>query len=202
MSVRNRRSAIRSLCVGALVSLLVTAAAVTSDVPGEGREALAIAAPLVMAFFAILTLCYLATAGTRYWGVGVLGGLSMGWMAAFTVLMVWDDQRPEAVWRLYSVSIILTVALAQIALLLGVAGDRPRLRVVLWPTVALSVAATALAISLEADEAAATETEYRTFVVLAIVNALGTLITLVLALFGTSSPEEQAPLAARLTRDP
>ena len=104
--------------------------------------------------------------------------------------------------RLHTVGLILTVALAQIALLLGVAGDRPRLRVVLWPTVALSVAATALAVSLAVNGAPTTEREYRTLVALAIVNLLGTLTTLALALFGTRSPEEEAPLAARLTRNP
>ena len=61
--------------------------------------------------------------------------------------------------RLHTVGLVLTIALAQIALLLGVAGDRPRLRVVLWPTVAL-------------------------------------------ALVGTRSPAEEAPLAARLPRNP
>ena len=162
---------------------------------------------LAMAVIGIATLCYLATAGTRYWRVGFLGGLVLGWSAAYTLLLIWDpDFRgdgTETMMRLYGVGVILTVLLAQIAFFLGGAGDRPRLRVVLWPTVVLSGAAAALAVSLApaggglgalGAEARTTEHENAVFVALAIIVALGT--PLALALFGTRSPRGEAPLAA------
>ncbi len=173
----------------------------------------AIMTTLIMTVIGIATLCYLATAGTRYWGVGVLGGLVLGWSAAYTLLLIWDPDfrgdETEPMMRLYGVGVILTVLLAQIALLLGVAGDRPRLRVVLWPTVALSGAAAALAVSLApaggglgalGAEAPTTEHENATFVALAIIAALGAPLSL--ALFGTRSPRGEAPLTAGLTRNP
>jgi hypothetical protein len=173
----------------------------------------AIMTTLVMTVIGIATLCYLATAGTRYWGVGFLGGLVLGWSAAYTLLLIWDPDfrgdETETMMRLYGVGVILTVLLAQIALLLGGAGDRPRLRVALWPTVVLFGAAAALAVALApaggglgalGAEARTTEHENAVFVAVAIIAALG--IPLALALFGTRSPRGEAPLAAGVTRNP
>ena len=169
---------------------------------------------LVMTVVGIATLCYLATASTRYdWGVGVLGGVVLGWSAAYTLLLIWDPDfrgdETEPMMRLYGVGVILTVLLAQIALLLGGAVDRPRLRVVLWLTVVISGAAAALAVLLApagggldalGAEARTTAHENAVFVAVAIIAALGTPV--VLALFGTRSPKEEATLTAGLTRDP
>jgi hypothetical protein len=167
---------------------------------------------LVKTVIGIATLFYLATAGTRYWGVGFLGGLVLGWSAAYTLLMVWDPDfrgvETETMMRLYRVGVILTVLLAQVALLLGGAG-RPRLRVALWLTVVISGAAAALVVLLApaggglgalGAEARTTEHENAVSVAVAIIAALGT--PLALALFGTRSPRGEVPLAAELTRNP
>ena len=168
---------------------------------------------LVMTVVGIAALCCLATAGTRFWWVGVLGGVVLGWSAAYTLLLIWGPgfrgDETEPMMRLYGVGVILTVLLAQIALLLGGAGDRPRLRVVLWPTVVLCGAAGALAVSLApaagwvgalGAEARTTAHENAAFVAVAIIVALGA--PLALALFGTRSPKEEATLTAGLTRNP
>ena len=209
---------VRSHARGYLVALTVISILLTALVGimafydhdgGESSELewQSVMTTLVMAVIGIATLCYLATAGTRYWWVGVLGGLVLGWSAAFTLLLIWDPgfrgDDTEPMMRRYGVGVILTVLLAQIALLLGGSGDRPRLRVVLWPTVVLSGAAAALAVSLApaggglgalGAEARTAAHEQAVFV------ALGT--PLALALFGTRSSKEEAPLAAGLTRNP
>ena len=202
---RSARSAVRRLVPLTISSACLTAlAGILAPYDGgifTGREVQVIGTPLVLALIGIGTLCYLATAGTRYWGVGILGGLVMGLTATYTLRFIWDqhfrDYESETMVRTHGVAVILTVALAQIALLLGVASDRPRLRVALWPTIALSVAATALAVFLAVNEEPMTTTGYRTLVALTIANALGTLITLVLSLIGNRSRQEEEPLAAR-----
>ena len=201
---RSARSAVRLLVPLTILSTCLTAlVGILASYDGgifSGWEVQVIGTPLVMAFICIATLCYLATAGTRYWGVGVLGGLVMGLTAAYTLRFIWDQNfrghESDTMVRAHTVGLILTIALAQIALLFGVPGDRPRLRVVLWPTIALSVATTALAVSLAVNEEPMTDTEFRTLVALTIANALGTLTTLALSLIGIRS-RAQAPLTAR-----
>ena len=202
---RSARSAVRLLVPLTILSTCLTAlVGILASYDGgifSGWEVQVIGTPLVMAFIGIATLCYLATAGTRYWGVGVLGGLVMGLTAAYTLRFIWDQNfrghESDTRVRAHTVGLILTIALAQIALLFGLAGDRPRLRVALWPTIALSVATTALAVSLAVNEAPMTDTEFRTLVALTIANALGTLTTLALSLIGIRSRAQEAPLTAR-----
>ena len=206
---RTVRAAVRPLVVLIIVSIVLAAVAgILALDDGDiatAWEVQAIATPLVAAVVGIATLCFLATAGTRYWGIGVFGGLVTGLTAAYTLLFFWSeefrDYESETMVRAHGVGIILTVALSQIALLLGVAGDRPRLRIVVWPIVALSVAATALAGSLAVNDAPMTDTEYQALLALTFFNGLGTLLTLALALFGPRSPANEARVAGPLPRN-
>jgi hypothetical protein len=196
-----------------IISILLTAlVGIMSFYDHDGgrsseREWQSVMTMLVMTVVGIAALCYLATAGTRFWWVGVLGGVVLGWSATYTLLLIWGPgfrgDETEPMMRLYGVGVMLTVLLAQIALLLGGAGDRPRLRVVLWPTVVLCGAAAALAVSLApaagwvgalGAEARTTAHANAAFVAVAIIVALGA--PLALALFGTRSPKEEAILAA------
>jgi hypothetical protein len=212
-------AAVRLLVPLTLIAIALTALASILVLYGDGifseRAGPAVIVSLLFAVVAILALCNLATAGTRYWAVGVLGGLVLAWSAAYTVLLTWDDGLYKAVsvlltWeehsyetvtmaRLHTSGLILTFPLAQIALLLGVAGDHRRLRVVLWPTLAVTVAAAALAIPMALNKSPAADREYHTLVVLTIASILGTILTLALALFGPRSPEKKTTLADQAT---
>ena len=212
-------AAVRLLVPLTLIAIALTALAAILNLYGDGsfsEGALQVSiVSLLLAVVAILALCNLATAGTRYWPVGVLGGLVLAWSAAYTVLLSWDEGLGVAThvlltWdeyyyetvtmaRLHTSGLILSFPLAQIALLLGVAGDHRRLRVVLWPTIAVTVAAAALAIPMALDKSPAAVGEFHTLVLLTFASILGTVTTLALALFGPRSPEKKATLADQAT---
>jgi hypothetical protein len=79
---RSARSAVRLLVPLTILSTCLTAlAGILAAYDGgifSGWEVQVIGTPLVMAFIGIATLCYLATAGTRYWGVGFSEGSPWG----------------------------------------------------------------------------------------------------------------------------
>lgn len=208
-----------SLVALTIISILLTAlVGIMSFYDHDGgrsseREWQSVMTMLVMTVIGIATLCYLATAGTRFWWVGALGGVVLGWSAAYTLLLIWGPSfrgdETEPMMRLYGVGVILTVLLAQIALLLGGAGDRRRLRVVLWLTVVLCGASAVLAVSLASAggwvgalgaEARTPAHETAVFVAVVIIVALGA--PLALALFGIRSPKDGARLVAGVTRNP
>ena len=172
------------------------------------REGQVLTTTLVVGVTSVAMLCYLATAGTRFQAVGVVGGIVVLVPATQALLLVWDESSWDfdAFFKVFSTGLTVAATLAQLALLLGVAGDRRRLRWVLWPTVALAVGVAGVVtttIFTEADS----EVILRTLGVMAILDVLGTLTTLALAIFGTRTPDEagarvriptrlEAPLAA------
>jgi hypothetical protein len=193
------RFAVRLVAGVTILAIVLTAVAVMVVVNDggdvSGREGLAIAAPVIVTVIGIATLCYLATAGTGYWPVGVLGGLVLGVTATYTVWLLWgpDFSETDTMARFHTVGLILTVTLAQFALILGVAGGRRQLRVVMWPTVAAAGAATVLATSLALTEEAATAGAVLALALLSILVALGTVVTLALALFRNRPPGQASP---------
>ena len=148
---------------------------------GEGRVLLT---TLIVGCASICTLCYLATAGTRWAPIGVAGGAVVLLPLVTALVLVWSDwsDDSEGVIKAFGVGVVLAVTIAQICLLLALAGDG-RLGSVLWPTVAIAAVVAALVSGMILGEVDA-EDLWRFLGILAILDVLGTLVTIALARFG------------------
>jgi len=153
------------------------------------REGQVLVTTLIVGTTSVAMLCYLATAGTRFQAVGVVGGIVVLAPFATSLLMVWADEIVGDLYQLFGVGITLAATLAQLSLLLALAGDRSRVRVVLWATVVLaSVVAVIVSGMIAAEDGS--DGLFRFLGVLAILDVLGTVVTLALALFGNRSADD------------
>lgn len=152
----------------------------------EGRV---LVTTLIVGATSVAMLCYLATAGTRFQIVGVVGGIVVLAPFATALLMVWADTYVETLYQYFGVGVTVAATLAQVSLLLTLAGERPRVRVALWATVVLaSVVAVVVSGLIVAEDGS--DGLYRFLGVIAILDVLGTVVTLALALFGKRSPDD------------
>src|SRR5689334_23455298 len=103
---------------------------------GEG-EARVLLTTLVVGCASICMLCYLATAGTRWVAFGIAGALVLVVPTATALYLVWSDWDldSDGVLKGFGVGVVLAVTIAQLCLLLALAGERESLRALLWPTV-------------------------------------------------------------------
>jgi hypothetical protein len=136
-------------------------------------------------------LCYLATAGSRFQVVGAVGGVAVLLPASLALLLIWNSDAwdTEVALKTFGIGLTVALTLAQLSLLLGVAGDRRRLQLVLWPTVALAVGLAGLITTLILTEPQG-DGVFRILGIIAILDVLGTLTTLALAVFGNRRPDE------------
>lgn len=161
----------------------------------EGRVLLT---TLIVGCASICVLCYLATAGTRWAPVGGLGGVVLLLPTVTALILVWSDweSHGDGLWKSYGVGVVGAVTLAQICLLLALAAARRALAVVLWSTVALASLLALLVTGLILGEIEGDST-WRLFGVVAILDVLGTLVTIALAKFtdvgdqGSARPAER-----------
>jgi len=152
---------------------------------GEGKVVLT---TLIVGCASVCVLCYLATGGTPYQAVGVLGGVAVVVPVTTALMLVWRDwdlaEGPsEWIWKSFGVGTVVAGTLAQISLLLAVAWARKNLGWLLWPTLALATAMALLLSSMILGEAEADEL-WRLLGVIAILDVLGTVVTAALAKFG------------------
>lgn len=172
------------------------------------REGQVLMTTLVVGVTSVAMLCYLATSGSRFQVVGAVGGVLVLLPATQALLLVWNESSwdGDAFFKIFGVGITLAATLAQLSLLLGVAGGRRRLQAVLWPTVALAFGVAGTICSMVLLETGGDNT-LRLLGVMAILDVLGTVTTLALAIFGNRAPDEpgvpvriparlEAPLAA------
>lgn len=153
------------------------------------REGQILVTTLITGTTSLAMLCYLATAGTRFQPVGVIGGIVVLLPFAVALILVWGDNWDSGLWRTFGVGATLAATLAQVSLLLALAGSRPRVRVALWSTVALaSMVAVIVSGMIVADDGS--DSLLRLLGVLAILDVLGTVITLALALFGKRGADQ------------
>jgi len=179
-----------------IAALMGIAALLAGGSFGEG-EARILLTTLIVGCASICMLCYIATAGTRWAMVGLAGGIAVVLPVATALVLVWSDwdDVPEGLLKTFGVGVVVAVTLAQICLLLGVAGARPGLRLVLTGTVVLAAVLAALISSLilgtiENDDI------WRLLGVIAILDVLGTLVTIAMAKFGGG--DDEAVPAGRL----
>ena len=161
---------------------------------------------LLLGCSSIVVLCYAATSGTPYRLVGAAGGVADVVAVAAALLMIWV--RPDLgggtrLGETLGVAIVLALTLAQVCLLLGVSGRRPSTRPLLWATVALAavLAGTVSALIVGMDGGEGT---VRFLGVVAILDVLGTVVTIALAVFGASPASLTVtvpPALASLLRD-
>lgn len=151
---------------------------------GEG-EARVLLTTLIVGSASICMLCYLATSGTRFVAVGVLGALALVVPVGTALVLVWSDwdDVPEGLLKTFGVGVVVAVTLAQICLLLSLAGARAGLRLILIATTVLAVVLAGLVsgLILEAFDG---DSNFRLLGVVAILDVLGTLVTSALAKFG------------------
>jgi signal transduction histidine kinase len=176
-------STIGSFSVAALMGILALLAG-GSFGEGQGRVLLT---TLVVGCASICALCYLATAGTRWAAVGAIGAVVLVLPVVTSLLLVWVDwdsfgDGTEGLAKAFGIGVVGAATLAQVCLLLAVTGDR-RLEAVLRPTIAVAtlVALVACGMILGAGES---DGAWRLLGILAILDVLGTLVTIAMARFG------------------
>jgi hypothetical protein len=193
---RTLRRARRLTVIGVIVSVsLAAVVAIISVVTGDlSQQGPVILTTLLVTGFGLTMLCHLAVAGRPVRVVSFVGiaasavaliiGLTLTWAWSWSVYDLGVD-----LWRWFGVSVILAVSLAQANLLLLLAGRRhPAVRVALAVTLG-AIAALALIgilplVSGGAIPAPGTEDAYfRTAIVVAIIDALGTIVLPVVAVF-------------------
>lgn len=173
------------------IAALMGIAALLGGGPFGEREGQVLLTTLVVGCTSVAMLCYLATAGSRFQVVGAVGGVAVLLPAAIALLLIWNSDAwdTEGALKTFGIGLTIALTLAQLSLLLGVAGERHRLRAVLWPTVALAVALAGLITTLILIEPTG-DAVFRTLGIIAILDVLGTLTTLALAVFGNRRPDE------------
>jgi hypothetical protein len=140
---------------------------------------------VVVGSASVVTLCCLAVVGDRFQLVGVTGFLVALATAALGLFLVWDwsEDLPGSVYETFGVAIAVSITLAQVCLLLGLAGVRRALAPLMWTTVALAVVVSSM-VSAMITGYEPTDGFWRTLGVIAILDVLGTLVTVAVAVFG------------------
>ncbi|WP_395245791.1 hypothetical protein ACGGZK_08280 [Agromyces sp. MMS24-K17] len=178
---------IASLTVTAVLGILVLLGGAFGDVQWR-----ILSTTLLIAGFSITALCHLAVAGRPVRIVGFAGLAVSGIALAIGLVIVWGI--PETwdgwdLWRWFGVAGILAISLAHANLLLLLAARlRWAVRIPLAMTLAaIAVVAIMLVLPLATDGQVPGpddgETYWRWFGVIAILDALGTIVVPVLALF-------------------
>lgn len=175
-----------------LAALMGIAALLGGGNFGEG-EARVLLTTVIVGCTSICVLCYLATAGTRWSAVGALGGFVVLLPAVTSLWLVWSDWNgdDDGLLRGFGVGVVLALTLAQICLLLAAAGDRESRWLLLGATVVLAIVVAAIVSGLVLSAIDA-DGVWRLLGVVAILDVLGTLVTIALAKFSG----RQEPAAA------
>jgi hypothetical protein len=140
---------------------------------------------VVVGCASVVTLCCLVVVAGRFQPVGVLGVLVALGTATLGLLLVWTSSEDliDNLVQPFGVAVTASLTLAQICLLLGLAGARRALAPLMWGTVALAVVVASMVSALIAQYDASDEF-LRTLGVVAILDVLGTLVTIALGVFG------------------
>jgi len=164
-------------------------------------EARILLTTLIVGCASICTLSYLATAGTRWAPIGLLGGVVLILPVVTALVLVWSEWggNPEGLLKAFGIGVVLAVTCAQLCLLLVVAGDG-RLGAVLWPTVAVAVLVAGF-LSVMILNGLEDNDLWRLFGILAILDVLGTIVTIALAKFGDRGVDGSGGQRLRVTLD-
>jgi hypothetical protein len=149
---------------------------------------------LIVGSTSVCVLCYLATSGTAYQALGIVGGAVVLLPTGTGLYMVWGDLDDGGPWQAFGIGVVLALTLAQACLLLGLAGSRDNLRWLLWPTLAMAAVVALITSGMILDESGGDDSIWRLLGIVAILDVLGTVVTVAMAKFG-SRPDDE-PLTA------
>jgi hypothetical protein len=159
----------------------------------EGRVLLT---TLIVGVVSVLTLCYLAPAGSRSRLVGAAGGV-VAFVAGVCALIftwpLWQQDPGRGLLRTFGVAVVAALTLAQFSLLLAVVRRHPAVARLLAATLVAGTVLAGLVIAtiLGWD---ASDTGGRTIGVVAILDVLGTVVTMALGVFGRDEPRRDDTL--------
>jgi hypothetical protein len=147
-----------------------------------------LATTLLMGCSSVVVLCYLASTGTPYAVFGALGGIADAIAVVTALTMIWgngDSMESEPFLKTFGVATVVALTLAQVCLLAALAWRRPALGVLLWCTVAFAAVLAAMVSALVLGDDIG-DGGARFLGVVAIMDVLGTVVTIALAVFGDS----------------
>jgi hypothetical protein len=177
--------AITSFSVAALMGIV----ALFGGDFGE-TEARVLLTTLVVGCASMAVLCFLSTAGSRWAWVGVLGGVVAALPTVIALVLIWGDwdDVPVSLLRTFFVGLVAALTLAQVSLLLSLA--HRAVPWLLWSTVAVAVVLAGV-VSGQILAEDSSDGVLRLTGVLGILDVLGTVVVIGLALFGR--PRADAP---------
>lgn len=181
---RRFRRVVATLTIGSFsVAALMGIVALLGGGDFGENEARVLLTTLIVGSASICVLCYLATSGTRWALVGFAGDVVLVLPVVTALILVWSEWSGEddGTLKAFGVGVVVAVTLAQLSLLLALAGDG-RLGAILWPTTAVAAAVAAM-VSAMIVGAVDGDDVWRILGVLAILDVLGTLVTIALAKF-------------------
>lgn len=160
-----------------------------------------LATTVVVGCASVVTLCCLVVVGGRFQAVGVLGFVVTLGAALLALVMVWSAS--ETMWETWGdtfrVALTASLTLAQICLLLGLAGARRGLSGLMWPTVGLALVVGAMVSALIYGTEPG-EGYVRAMGIVAILDVLGTLVTIALGVFGRDQQSLTVSVPPELAR--
>lgn len=132
----------------------------------------------------VVTLSCLVVVGGLFEPVGVVGFLAAVATSALGLFLVWSgsEHLSEHFYEAFGVGITASLTLAQISLLLGLAGARRSLAPVMWTTVVLAIVVASLVSTLITGYQPS-GAFLRTLGVVAILDVLGTVVTIAVGVF-------------------
>ncbi|GAA1941471.1 hypothetical protein [Agromyces allii] len=200
-----RRTAIvvlvASLSITAVVGIVTLLSGEFGEVQGR-----VLGTTLLIAGASILALCHLTVVARPVRLVGFIGLGASAVVLVIGLVLIWTPWYdngggwPAELWRWFGITSIVAVSLAHANLLLQLSGRRRRaVRIALWITLAaIAVVAVLLVIPLLTDwkiPGDDGETYWRWFGVVAIIDALGTVVLPVVALLVRDQPVQAADAA-------
>lgn len=166
-----------------IAALLGVVALVGGDTFGDD-EARVLLTTVQVGAVSIAVLSYLATSGTSFQAVGVLGGLVVLVPLVTGLILIWtntDASSDDGLWKAFGVGAIVAATLAQACLLLVLAtGEGTGVQVLLGLTL-LVAGLLALVLSLIVLGLDVGDSEVRAIGVIAILDVLGTVVVAALA---------------------
>lgn len=131
-------------------------------------------------------LCYLAVAGGPWARLGALGGVASLVTFGVALALTWGvDGGDGAIVRVFGVSLTIAATLAQACLLLGLTRGR---RALLAATLVAATVVAAMIIGPILDAGGDGDGYWRAFGVVAILDALGTIVLVALRVFDRDQP--------------
>jgi len=197
--MKNLRGLVVKLVIGSFsLAALLGIIALLAGGDLDGTPGKVLFTTLVVGVESVAVLCYLSAAGARFAVIGLLGGLVSLVPFGISLWLIWlePDTSGDWIWKASLTGLTLAASLAQACLVLAASrsskrGVGPVLRATL---LAIAVVA-GMVIGPILFESGESETYWRLFGVIAILDVLGTVTVAALSRFGTNDDNPDAPVS-------